>query len=407
MAAAIAVATLPLVACDDVRSADLDRGGDQSAAPDRAGAATVVISRLQRALRAGDPAAAAALAAPGAAAARQELRRTANNAARLRLRGLVLRYLSDSTTTLTQAQRSRWGDAAWVADVEVAWRYGGADRATSVLTVPVALSQQSDKTRVLTIDLPQAERLPLWLEDEVRVARGRNAMAVTTPAHSAREFLAYAERADRTVRASLPSWSGVVCVEVPRDQASFRDVAGVPQRQAAAIAAVTTTPDGTTAQGAPQHVFVNPRLFDPLEAEGRAIVLSHEAAHVALGAALLDVPMWLSEGIADHVALAASTTSVDLLAAQILRQTRKDGPPRKLPGGPEFDGSDDRIGAWYEAAWLAVRLIADTYGEDALWRFYRRSVRAGATESAFRDVLGVSQGEFVRAWRAHLAVLAG
>jgi hypothetical protein len=199
----------------------------------------------------------------------------------------------------------------------------------------------------------------------------------------------------------------VLCVEVPHEQDAFRDVAGVPEQQAAAIAAVTTTPDGSTVTGAPQHVYVNPQLFGPLSREGREIVLAHEAAHVALGAALLDVPIWLSEGIADYVALARSTTSLDVLAAQILRQTRQEGAPRALPGSREFDGSDDRIGAWYESAWLAARLIADSYGEDALWRFYRQAVRDGGTEAAFQDVLGVSQREFVRAWREYLTALAG
>jgi hypothetical protein len=407
VAAAVAAATLPLVSCDNGRSADLGQDTPETAATDRGALARQALSRLEGVLRSGDAGAAVTLAAPGDRSARQELGRMAENAARLRLSGLDLRYLTDSATTLTQTQRERWGDEAWVADVEVAWRYGGVDKAGSVLTVPVAMTYTSGRPRLLSADLPQAERLPLWLEDEVRVARGRSSVAVTTPNHAPQEFLGYARRAGRTVRASLPSWAGVLCVEVPRNQASFRDVAGVPQRQAAAIAAVTTTPDGTTTEGAPQHVFVNPRLFRPLGAEGRQIVLSHEAAHVALGAALLDVPMWLSEGIADYVALKQSTTSVDALAAQILRQVREDGAPTALPGGAEFDGSDDRIGAWYEAAWLAVRLIADSYGEDALWRFYRQSVRDEGSAAAFREVLGVSQSEFVRAWRSHLVALAG
>jgi hypothetical protein len=107
------------------------------------------------------------------------------------------------------------------------------------------------------------------------------------------------------------------------------------------------------------------------------------------------------------VALARSTTPVANLAAQILRLTREDGAPRTLPGEREFDGSDERIGAWYEASWLAVRLIALTYGEDALWRFYRRSVRDQGTAAAFREVLGTTQRDFVRAWRRHLTELAG
>ena len=329
------------------------------------------------------------------------------NADRLALAGVTLRHLSDSATALAEGQRERWGDAAWVADVQVTWRYRGVDRASSSLTVPMVFTHSAGDVHLVTADLPQTERAPLWLVDTVRVARSGAAVAVTSGEHSARQFLRFAVRAARTVRVSLPSWRGVLCIEVPAGQSGFKTVSGVPHQQAAAVAAVTTTPDGSNVEGSPQHVYVNPRLFEPLAAEGRQIVLSHEAAHVALGAALLDLPLWLSEGIADHVALLRSATPVETLGAQILRQTREQGAPRALPDARRFDGSDRKIGAWYEAAWLAVRLIADTYGETALWRFYRQSVRDEATEAAFRDVLGTSQAAFVQRWREHLAELAG
>lgn len=401
--AAVAAATLPLAACDSGRSADLDAGPTTAETQDRDASAATVLAGLERALRESDAQAASRLAR--GARARREVRLLVGNARRLELEGVALRHLADSATALTNDQLDRWGEDAWVADVQVTWRYGGVDPTASSLTVPVALTSEGGDVRLLTTDLPQAERVPLWLSDGVRVARGQHAMAVTTGGHPVRRVLAYAEIAVRTVRFSLPAWDGVLCVEVPPDQRSFRDVAGVPQQQAAAIAAVTTTPDGSTVAESPQHVYLNPRLFGPLAREGREIVLAHEATHVALGAALLDVPMWLSEGIADYVALARSSTSVDVLAAQILRQTREQGAPRALPGKREFDGSDDRIGAWYESAWLAARLIADSYGEDALWRFYRQAARDGSTAVAFRDVLGVSQREFVRAWRDHLTAL--
>jgi hypothetical protein len=406
MAAALAAAIVPLVGCSDSRSADLDPAPDAARSVDRDSAAADALADLERALQRRDASAVTELAA-GRPGAERRLRVLVGNARRLELRSIGLRHLSDSGTGLTDAQREQWGEGAWVADVQVTWRYGGVDRSPSALTVPVAFEVQDGSAHVLSTALPQAERVPLWMKERVHVARGRGAVAVVTKRHSAERMLDHAQKAARTVRSSLPSWRGVLCVEVPPDQASFRTVAGVPQQQAAAIAAVTTTPDGSTARGSTQHVYVNPRLLDPLAAEGQQIVLAHEAAHVALGAPLLEVPIWLSEGIADHVALARSTTPVANLAAQILRLTREDGAPRTLPGEREFDGSDDRIGAWYEASWLAVRLIALTYGEDALWRFYRRSVRDQGTAAAFREVLGTTQRDFVQAWRRHLTELAG
>ncbi len=135
-------------------------------------------------------------------------------------------------------------------------------------------------------------------------------------------------------------------------------------------------------------------------------MISHESAHVALGAALTQMPLWLSEGTADWVALRRSPLPVDRLASQVLGWVRDNGGPKALPGPGAFDGSDERIGAWYEAAWLAVKHLADTYGADRLLRFYRASERAGRTDQAFRDVLGTTEKAFVRDWRSYLSSLA-
>ena len=404
IAAAIAAAIVPLTACESSRQADLDSAPSGVGTVAREVGAADALAQLERAVRRRDAGSVRDVAGT-AKGSRSELVRMVRNAERLDLADVSFRLLGDSQTTLADRQRKRWGDQAWAVDVEVTWRYG-TDRAPSSLDVPMAFTPEGGAVRVASADLPQTQRAPLWLVDAVDVARSRTAMAVTSGGRSARELLRLANTAARTVRVSLPAWKGTVCVEVPADQDTFELVSGVPQQQASALAAVTTTPDEATGEGAPQHVYVNPRQFDPLKPEGRQIVLSHEAAHVALGAALLELPLWLSEGIADHVALLRAKTPVETLSAQILEQTRKQGAPRDLPGKREFDGTDRRIGAWYEAAWLAVRLIADKYGEDTLWQFYEQSVRDGDTAAAFRDVLGTSQRTFVQRWRRHLTELA-
>ena len=56
--------------------------------------------------------------------------------------------------------------------------------------------------------------------------------------------------------------------------------------------------------------------------------MSHEATHVATGAALSTMPTWLLEGFADYVALAHVDLPVSVTASQILGQVRKHGSAR-------------------------------------------------------------------------------
>jgi hypothetical protein len=133
--------------------------------------------------------------------------------------------------------------------------------------------------------------------------------------------------------------------------------------------------------------------------------MSHEATHVATHAALSSMPPWLLEGFADYVALARSGIPVRAAASQALALVRRDGPPGHLPGPAEFDAHDARLGASYESAWLACRLLAQRYGQRRLVRFYRSSQRATSTTAAFR-ALGTSRRAFTQAWRADLRRLA-
>ncbi len=134
--------------------------------------------------------------------------------------------------------------------------------------------------------------------------------------------------------------------------------------------------------------------------------MSHEAAHVATDAATASLPTWLLEGFADYVALAHVDLPVSVTASQVLRQVRDEGVPRRLPSKADFESESTSLGASYEAAWLACRLLAETYGEQRLIRFYERSDRDGDTGTAFREILGTSEEEFTRQWREHLAELA-
>ncbi len=380
-----------------------------SAGPaDQEGAATAFLSRLRTHLLTGDPS--TLRTAASSQAARRELAALAANLDRLRVAGLGLRYVDESEVVLTASERERFGDEAWVADVQLTWRFRGVDRGSSSLEVPVVLTWNGEQpafvTARVTGGITGGRRVPLWWQAAVAVRRTSTTLVVAVARERLPVLTRQAVTAVDTVRATLPGWSGPLVMEVARTAEQFQSVSGLPASSARAIAAVTTTTDGSGLPRSTAHIYLNPPVFEPLGPRGQQIVVSHEAAHVALDAATTSAPMWLSEGLADYVALVDSTVPIPILAAQIRKLVRDDGAPARLPGRAELAGGNEDIGAWYEAAWRAAVLIADEHGEDALLAFHRATSADGNTERAFREVLGTTERAFVEAWRAELMELA-
>lgn len=80
---------------------------------------------------------------------------------------------------------------------------------------------------------------------------------------------------------------------------------------------------------------------------------------------------------------------------------------------PRVEELDTWLSAWqrfhyplYKAAWLACRLIAASYGESQLFRFYRTVNRTDCTATALLQVLGTTPAAFAHSWRAYLRHLA-
>jgi hypothetical protein len=393
---------------DGTQRADLE-GREDDPRPDRAAATADLVFDLLQALRdrtSGGAAELAALTDPATPSAATELADLHDNVQELRVDRLELRYLAPADLALTAEQRERYGPDAWVSEVQLTWRFRGFDRAVSTLEVPIVADWSGDRAVFETAGVTSGYRVPLWFTEPLAVRRTPAALVLAADAQRARALAAQARTAVTTVRRTLPRWDEPLVVEAPASAADFRTAAGTTRASSGALAAVTTTTDGSALEDAAVHVYLNPSVFEPLGPVGRQIVMSHEATHVALGAATTTMPLWLSEGMADHVALVGSTLPDTVLAAQIRTLVRRTGPPEALPGRAEFDGSNRDIGAWYEAAWLAVRLLAETYGRPALLDFYTRTEVDGDTRRAFSDVLGTSEAAFVRAWRSELAALA-
>ncbi|WP_220138531.1 basic secretory family protein, partial [Nocardioides massiliensis] len=173
------------------------------------------------------------------------------------------------------------------------------------------------------------------------------------------------------------------------------------------IAAVTTRPVGVQAESEAAYVLLNPPVWGGLGPRAAQVVLTHEAVHVARGATRTPAPLWVVEGVADYVALRDGGVPARRSAARFLDKVRDQGLPRRLPTEEDFDARRQGLGATYESAWLACRLIAQTYGERRLLRFADALDDGMSLERAFRSELRTTKRAFVQDWRAHLARLAG
>jgi hypothetical protein len=380
-------------------------GREQDEADLRADAAAGLLERLAERLEHGTREQVVALAAPGQRAAAQELTTIRSNVRALGVTNLSLRYVDEDGGRVDPTQQRALGGRAWVGNVQVRWRLRGFDRADSRMETTLTLVRSGSRAAFVSARGNYGNATPLWMLERVSVARTRRSLVLSSRDRPGR-FAGLADQAVADVRKVLPAWRGGLVVEVPAGEAQLSRVLGSELDAYDGIAAVTTTADGSRAPNAPVHVFVNPTVFDPLGPRGSQIVMSHEATHVATGAATSQMPTWLLEGFADYVALADVDLPVTRTASQILDQVSRKGPPSHLPGRAEFDPENTALGASYEAAWLACRLLAEEYGQRRLIQFYRLSDRLSSTTRPFRSVLHTDQRRFTRAWMRYLRQLA-
>ncbi|WP_180933706.1 hypothetical protein [Nocardioides ungokensis] len=360
--------------------------------------AATALQHLEHAVDDGDPAAARALAPSGDDHARSLLGAVAANARALRVRDFTLRYVDEEGGVAD--------DGSWSAAVDATWRFAGFDRQPAHVEMTVRFVTQGDHVALEGVG-GGGRRSPLWMTTALQVRRTPSTLVMV--AGSVHEADAYARRATTAVpvvRRVLPQWHSGLVVEVPSSGQALDSTLDADPGEYANIAAVTSTVDGSGAAGAPVHVFVNPDVFDSLRPQGAQVVMSHEAVHVATGAATSSMPLWLLEGFADYVALRDVDLPITTTAGQIIKRVRRDGPPAHLPGAAEFGTTTTHLGATYESAWLACRLLARTGGEAALVHLYERVDHGTPLGVALKSSFGLGVGELTQRWRQGLSDLA-
>jgi hypothetical protein len=357
--------------------------------------AALLLHDLTEAVRRDDPAAAGRLAATGPA--RRSLRGVIRNGAGLHVSDLSLRYVDEV------GGASAGG--AFAADVQAGWRFAGFDRQPEQMEVRFRFAEHDGRLGIAGIG-GGGRHTPLWLTGPLRVRRTATSLVLVQGSNREADRVAgLARTAVPQVRAVLPDWRGGLVLEVPATQQGLERALHARPGQYDAIAAVTTTVSGSRSRSAPVHVYVNPAVFLPLKPHGAQVVVTHEATHVATGAATSPAPIWLVEGFADYVALRAQRLPLTTTASRISALVHRQGPPSRLPGQTEFAAGASHLEARYESAWLACRLLANSGGAGALVGFYRAVDAGRALGPELRDHFGFGLGGLTARWRTLLSHL--
>lgn len=358
--------------------------------------AAALLQDLTEAVRTGDRDAAAALADMDDPDAQAALHALVDNAEAIGLRDVAFRYLDELGALDAQGE--------WRAAATLQARFGRVDPAPATVEVEVGFAVDGGDVTITGLGGDHGVT-PVWLAGRVEVRRTPDTLVVATT--DAARYSRLAVRAVAVVRRVVPGWDEPLVLEVPVDARALDAALDAEPGTFANIAGVTSAVPGSPDDDAAVHVFVNPGRLAESDPIGQQVVISHEAAHVALDATSAGAPVWLGEGLADYVALRDVGLPISVTAADLIRQVQHEGVPVALPGDREFDEESEYFGAAYEGAWFACRMLARRVGEDALVRFYREVDDDADFEDEFRQTFGLSVAAFTRSWRRDLGRLVG
>jgi hypothetical protein len=198
-----------------------------------------------------------------------------------------------------------------------------------------------------------------WDEGPVQVREGSGVLGVfdARSVDTAPGLLASVESGIASVSAAVPyDWSRSVVVYALSDPTFLDGLEDVPGDDPGDLDAVAFPVGGGT------RFVLNPSMLDKPGRE-RDRLIRHELTHVAVGTRDDHAPVWLSEGIAEYVAVRPLAPQQRRIPAAAL--SAAEAGLSDLPDDETFNAKDSD--AHYGIAWWAVEYIADTYGKDAPW----------------------------------------
>jgi hypothetical protein len=201
---------------------------------------------------------------------------------------------------------------------------------------------------------------------------------------AAAELVASVESGVSAVAAQVPyEWSRSVVLYALSEPAFLDGLDDVPGDDPEDLDAVAF-PVGRSTRFA-----LNPRMLEQTGRE-RDRLVRHELTHVAVGTHDDAVPVWLSEGLAEYVAVRPLAPQDRRIPAAAVLAAQAG--VSMLPDDATFNDQDSD--AHYGLAWWAVEWVADTYGDDAPWALLDAMAAPGADPDAvLRDQFGTSTEE--------------
>jgi hypothetical protein len=296
----------------------------------------------------------------------------------------------------------------WAQRVSLSWRLRGS-RETVDQAVWLTFVKAGDHA-LLAGDVSTADFAiprPIWLQSPVRIET-RGPVAVITADPSADTWLDRATVAFHDAFAAVSAqrlpgdrWSGPLVVEVPSTRPAFEQSLGVPDGSYARIGAAAW-PRGSRRGAAAVHVVVNPAVTAELPADALAVLLAHEAVHVATRSVDSAAPTWLTEGFADYVAYAAHPALAPSARRPLQAKVRAGWLPAAPPPESDFASSGAELDLAYAQAWSLCEFIAEGYGVERLRRLYAASDAGTPVASAISSELGIDRAALVQDWRKYL-----
>jgi hypothetical protein len=326
---------------------------------------TDALAKQQAALLAGDAAGFLAPADPSNTALRGELSRRFGS---LRAMGVAVWHES------INGAPTQGADGSWTVPVQLTYCFVAPDCSRLQLSISTRWTNSSG-LRMVAFGASSASDLGPrpWEASDLRAAAGPRVILATTARYASRlpSMLAEAEKAaavtDRYAKWDRPPGRYVVLLAGPDEWGTWY---GVKQQSWVAAFAMPLADDAT-------EVVLNAARVDTRDTVD---VLRHEFTHVVTLVGVsrsYEHSWWLVEGIAEYVRVTGGTRPFDGLA-----EVRKYVHSGRWPGDvaldePPPDSSASDVNGRYGVAYLALRRLADRFGEDKLLAFFAAVARTG------------------------------